>query len=688
MKKTLLSVMLLLVTLCVFAEIYTIGSKTSASVTNPYYAWYDYNWNKDLYTQAEINAAGLTTLENIIGTGFFVDNTANLTQVFNLVTSNSVIVSGTVVGSDQPTVGLADATITLTGIENYSATTNAQGVFSIPGVLSGNTYNYIIVRDSYQNLSGSVTVPGVDHNMGTLILNEIAMPPTQVVAEENITQTRVTIIWQPPGASEGSLLDSEFDHSGLVPSANRANPLEDFEWANTYNATNYVVGEYSRRSDRILTGYKVWRLLQGQETNEASWTLLTPAAIIATAYQDNGWQTLPDGTYKWAVKAEYTGGAMSIPAFSNPITLITLIGTVAGIVRNLQYSPIMGATVTCGDVTATTNASGAYSMQVETGAVSVTASHPNYASVTQTCVIVVTGQTTTVNFQLQPIINIFHDDFESYEDFAIAFAPWTLIDVDMFPTYGIENVSWPNAYEPMAYIIFNPSATTPPITTVVPHGGSKMAACFASTEFPNNDWLITPLLPANTWEISFWAKSFTAEYGLERMRVGVSTSTSSTPIPQTFNIISGAQYLEVPVEWTHYVFSLASYYQPVRVGIRCVSDDAFAFFVDDFNTIITPNDDNTLPEVATALHNNYPNPFNPETTISYSVKDASPVKIEIYNVKGQLVKTLINDVKDSGNHSVVWKGIDNNNRAVSSGVYYYKMSAGKYSSTKKMILMK
>ena len=99
-------------------------------------------------------------------------------------------------------------------------------------------------------------------------------------------------------------------------------------------------------------------------------------------------------------------------------------------------------------------------------------------------------------------------------------------------------------------------------------------------------------------------------------------------------------------------------------------------------------DDPGVPVVATALHGNYPNPFNPETTISYSVKDAGAVSIEIYNAKGQLVRTLVNEHKATGNYSIVWNGRDNNNQAVSSGVYFYKMLAGKYSSTRKMILMK
>ena len=111
--------------------------------------------------------------------------------------------------------------------------------------------------------------------------------------------------------------------------------------------------------------------------------------------------------------------------------------------------------------------------------------------------------------------------------------------------------------------------------------------------------------------------------------------------------------------------------------------------LDDFHiTGRTDSDDPIVPVVATELHGNYPNPFNPETTISFSVKDKGHVKVNIYNVKGQLVKTLVNDNMNAGKHTIVWNGRDNAGKAVSSGVYFYKMSAGKYSSTKKMIMMK
>ena len=438
--------------------------------------------------------------------------------------------------------------------------------------------------------------------------------------------------------------------------------------------------------DRTLTGYRVWRLLQGQESNESAWASLTANPISATAYQDTGWGAVPDGTYKWSVKAIYTGGAQSLPAFSNAIPKITQIGTIAGIVRNSSNAPIPGATVTCGTVTATTNASGAYSMQVQAGTWSVTASHPNYAPSTQNGVIVVTGQTTTVNFQLSPSQNLLVDGFEPYENFALMFAPLTTVDVDMSTTYGMTGITWPNAYAAMAYIIFVPSATTPAVTDAEPHGGLKMAASFASTTPPNNDWLITPALN-NPVQLKFWARSYVATYGLERFKVGVSTTGTA---PANFTIISGANYVQAPVEWTEYTYDISAYDGNVYVGVQCLSNDAFIFFVDDVTVTGggVANDDPSAPVVATELRGNYPNPFNPETTISYSVKEAAPVTIEVYNVKGQLVKTLVNEAKAAGHYSIVWNGKDNNGRSAASGVYYYKMNAGKYSSTKKMIMMK
>ncbi len=296
----------------------------------------------------------------------------------------------------------------------------------------------------------------------------------------------------------------------------------------------------------------------------------------------------------------------------------------------------------------------------------------------------------TVNVQLAEII--MNEGFETYADFAAIFAPWTLLDQDGQNTYGFQGIEFPGSGSAMAYIIFNPSATTPPITTLTPHGGAKMAASFAANPAPNNDWMITPRIHLGTNSaVKFYVRSHTTSYGLERYRVGVSILPNI--IPQAFQYVSGPDYVEAPANWTEVIYDLSNYdNQNVYIGIRCVSDDAFVFYVDDFTVHsdggYVSNEDPAVPALQTSLNGNYPNPFNPETTISLSLKDTAPVKVEIFNLKGQLVKTLVNGTLPAGKHNLVWKGMDNNGKAVSSGVYFYKMSTGKYSSTKKMILMK
>lgn len=102
--------------------------------------------------------------------------------------------------------------------------------------------------------------------------------------------------------------------------------------------------------------------------------------------------------------------------------------------------------------------------------------------------------------------------------------------------------------------------------------------------------------------------------------------------------------------------------------------------------IVSNNDITTNSK--TALIGNYPNPFNPKTQINFNLKKSGFVSIKIYDIKGQKVFTLINSVISKGNHSLLWTGKDENNRKVSSGIYFYRMKSGSYTSTKKMILLK
>jgi len=95
-----------------------------------------------------------------------------------------------------------------------------------------------------------------------------------------------------------------------------------------------------------------------------------------------------------------------------------------------------------------------------------------------------------------------------------------------------------------------------------------------------------------------------------------------------------------------------------------------------------------LVPLVTGLGGNYPNPFNPETVIRFTLARAGVVAVDVYNVKGQRVRSLVNGVYEAGEHSVVWNGRDDDGRSVGSGVYFYRMVAGEYKGVRKMVLLK
>ncbi|MCD4817736.1 MAG: T9SS type A sorting domain-containing protein [Candidatus Cloacimonetes bacterium] len=94
-----------------------------------------------------------------------------------------------------------------------------------------------------------------------------------------------------------------------------------------------------------------------------------------------------------------------------------------------------------------------------------------------------------------------------------------------------------------------------------------------------------------------------------------------------------------------------------------------------------------IPKI-TLLNSNFPNPFNPETTLSFSLAKSGKVKLLIYNLKGQLIKKLLDKELPAGYHNIVWNGKDNNSKQVSSGMYLYKMKSENYDKTKRMIMLK
>jgi len=103
--------------------------------------------------------------------------------------------------------------------------------------------------------------------------------------------------------------------------------------------------------------------------------------------------------------------------------------------------------------------------------------------------------------------------------------------------------------------------------------------------------------------------------------------------------------------------------------------------------VVTGKSETLLPG-AFSLSQNYPNPFNPETVIKYNLPEDCHVELALYNILGQKIKTLVNEYQSAGFKMVRWDGRDKEGNEVASGVYFYKIKAGRYVNVKKMAVLK
>lgn len=89
-----------------------------------------------------------------------------------------------------------------------------------------------------------------------------------------------------------------------------------------------------------------------------------------------------------------------------------------------------------------------------------------------------------------------------------------------------------------------------------------------------------------------------------------------------------------------------------------------------------------------SLQGNYPNPFNPATTIVYNLTQASAVRLAVYNVLGQQIRVLVEEVQGAGGYAVEWNGLDEAGQSVAGGIYFYQLQAGAQQATGRMLFLK
>jgi len=175
-----------------------------------------------------------------------------------------------------------------------------------------------------------------------------------------------------------------------------------------------------------------------------------------------------------------------------------------------------------------------------------------------------------------------------------------------------------------------------------------------------------------TWDFEF---DFPPLLGFRVLRDGMNvTPVLVTPDAKSFHDVD----LDVVGVYTYRVRAI--FESPH--GMSDLSEPLIVNFVNEI--------DDMMPVNVMRLGANFPNPFNPFTSIKYQVSGIGNqnVEINVYNVRGQRVRTLVNELREHGEYSVVWDGRDNLGRSVSSGVYFYQMRAGDFTQTRRMVLMK
>jgi len=596
-----------------------------------------------------------------------IDLTDDATETFDFTMEAipTVTVTGTILASDTATTGIEGATVTLTGYDDYTATTQAGGTFSIPGVYVDQTYTITVSATRYLTYTDEVEITEASHAIATITLTERRNPPQNVVATS--VATGMSIAWD-------------------IPSTNVRIPSRSFIAEPVINDTD--------PHTRALTGYNIYRTTLANQANEANWVEVTTNAQ-ASPYVDTAWLTVDSGDYKYAVKAVYTGSLESDATFSNTVvngaTVTVEVSTsdeasaTGAIVRlvNNNNNPdmIYQATVTANDMVTLEN--------VSFGSYTVTVSLTGYSTYTDAD-IAIGSNPYNLSATLSRVYVLLSANFDNLQ----------------LPT-GWRKTS--NSAEANNQWVFTANTGHQNAGGLYPaHNNSAGMANSRSYDGDNDvplspdNWLITPQLsissvsiaPRLEYYVATWAGNSQEDW---RDSYGVYLSTTGTA-PADFNVTlvphetPPGGHPTAPV-WTLKTANLTPYIgQNIYIAFRHHnSANGFYLMIDDVTVYAQGTvgiGDETTPIAQTALHTNYPNPFNPTTTISFDVARESNVSIDVYNIKGQKVKTLTNEVFGVGSHYVVWNGDDHNGRNVSSGVYFYRMTTEGYTKTQKMLLMK
>lgn len=355
-------------------------------------------------------------------------------------------------------------------------------------------------------------------------------------------------------------------------------------------------------------GYLVWRMKEEDAANPEKWTALTDQPVTVTSFKDETWKDMPKGIYRYAVKAVYAHGELSYPAITEIVPRLltarlsfslttntpeTAEGAVLTLLNKDEIHSYTAIANTEGKITVSGVWEGDYRVLIEKSGFTLLdlAIRVEGGKDMEKEYILQEDAKAPSNLKINEngvlgsrlfrwnVTDKWQDDFEEHEDFAInspGKTGWSYIDGDGSSTYASSSYEFPHMKEPMAFIVFNPSATTPSmLEEMEPHNGDKLLCCFAGTEgIPNNDYIISPELEMDEdFIIRFWASSYHRRF-LEEIRIGYSTTGKEE---KDFIWIGDSQ--TVPAAWTEYIINIPK--EARYVTINCISNDCYILMLDE-----------------------------------------------------------------------------------------------------------
>jgi len=616
----------------------------------------------------------LVILEDVL-----IEENQTTTINYYLEELDIITVSGQVVGSDYPDIGLVGATVSFSGYNTYDTVSGTNGLFSISGVYCGQTYYITVNASGYAPYNGELTVGEDDLDLGAIIVNEIAYPPGNIVAALNPDHSAVDLNWQPPSLT-------------------------------------------TQNDVRLLEAFIVYRFPYEELENENSWTEL--ATIETPYYSDTGITALVNGTYGYAVRSLYTNNVISEPEFSNPVeyeeifpNITNFQATLDGMDVHLSWEWFNRGAVTGKNYQGRSNRDLLGFSITRNGAVLaeevMDLTYTDEALSPGTYNYTVIGTFTNGNTDmLYTEIQIVTDEIENLKavmtgrNVQLSWQ-WVIPDNRLEREMVADELE--STLQDRSFLGFTiirnseviaegvmqtgyidesvlPGFTSYSVTGYFSDGATNTLETEIDVPIPQITNL-EALLIGNELQLSWeWLESLIKTVqelkipgpdrnSTEREFFGFTINRNDEIIAEGVTEMSYSDEVVTPGT---YIYSV--------VGIFSVGETNILEIEIEITTSVD-EDEISIP-LTTDLHGNYPNPFNPETTIHYSLDREAEVKIEIFNITGQHLATLVDERHSPGEYSAIWTGKDKQGRKVGSGIYLYRMKSGRYTSTKKMMILK